>query len=70
MKYLHVTIMFLIILIYCFDSLVGYKMKVNSSSISGANKAVIKEAVQKKKEEYQSDLELVRINDIYEANKV
>lgn len=45
-------------------------MKVISSSISGTNKAVIKEAVQKKKEEYQNNLELARINDIYEVNKV
>ncbi|KAG9454977.1 hypothetical protein H6P81_007881 [Aristolochia fimbriata] len=48
----------------------GYKSKVGSSSIFGASNAVVKEAVQRKKEEYENNEDLIQINELYESKQV
>ncbi|XP_068661751.1 serine/threonine-protein kinase PBS1-like [Aristolochia californica] len=50
--------------------LMGYKSKVDSNSIFGANNTIVKEAVQRKKEEYEKKEELIQINELYESNQI
>lgn len=48
---------------------VGYKSKVDSS-ITGANKKIIMEAIARKIEEYHNRMDLVEIRKMYETHKV
>ncbi|XP_058080009.1 inactive protein kinase SELMODRAFT_444075-like isoform X2 [Magnolia sinica] len=48
----------------------GYKSRVGSSSIVGANKNIIKEAVTRKMEEYHNSKLISEIRKLYETNQV
>ncbi|XP_026391946.1 receptor-like serine/threonine-protein kinase At3g01300 isoform X1 [Papaver somniferum] len=48
----------------------GYKSKVDSSSMFGANRKVIEEEVARKKEEYHNNVELMKISNHYAEQKI
>jgi len=60
----------MLVLFCIFFPPVGYKSRVDSSSMLGANQKIIKDEVTRKELEYQNSTELVKISKLYEMNKV
>nr|XP_019702955.1 inactive protein kinase SELMODRAFT_444075 [Elaeis guineensis] len=50
--------------------LMGYKSRVDSNSMLGANQKIIDEELKKKEEEYQNSAEISLISEIYETKKI
>ncbi|ONK55464.1 uncharacterized protein A4U43_UnF2880 [Asparagus officinalis] len=48
----------------------GYKGRVDTSSILGANQKIIQDEVMKKEAEYQNGAEILEINKLYEMNQI